>query len=156
MFLKVPEPDLLLGSKSGRIYTEAVCATVDEVINNNNQKLSAASVSGADILDMETYSIIKNLKNLKNKSFACIRTISDDSENNLPDFVNFFSNYYPASGLKAFPGYYFTLYLKDFFKFFAALILKPVNIRRFFMFLKNISFAEKTLSMAIEKLMKKY
>ena len=155
MFLKETGKDLLFDFKpDGIICTETICATVDEVINDNKQKLSAAYVSGANILDMETYTIIKNLKNLKNKSFLCIRVISDDKDSNLPDFINFFLNNDSSLKIKTSPSHYFFLYLKGLFKSLAILSLKPANIKVLFKFLKNVTLAEKTLSIAIEKLIK--
>lgn len=155
MFLKKTEIDTIFNDRSDRIiYSEACCATLDEVINSNNQKEAVVLASGASILDMETYLIVKNLNNLENKSFLCLRTISDDNESNLPDFVKFFSNRGFLSGSKFFSGNYFISYLKGFFKCFAFLLIKPANIRSLLRFLKNISLAEKTLSMAIEKLIK--
>ena len=155
MFLKKTESDAIFNDSSDRIiYSDACCATLDEVVNSNEQKEAVAMASGASILDMETYSIVKNLNNLENKSFLCLRTISDDNENNLPDFIKFFSNRGFLSGSKFFSRNYFISYLKGFFKCFAFLLIKPANIRSLFRFLKNISLAEKTLSMAIERLIK--
>ncbi len=150
----------------------ASLVTSSFTVNNFNQKIKLYKSSKTDTVDMETYWILNELKEIKNP-IICLRIISDDLKNDLPEFLSNYSyhtNNIPLQNVEEYTNkltkksYFYnikmffkiiSLKIKNLLKFTIGLIkyIKNLkNLKNFIIFLKNILTCQKLLSENIENI----